>query len=67
MGQKLEKRVCVKTTQTENESNLRNLKGTFAVEGLSVSPNTRKKLECIASGQANCQQIIDEIIAKYKG
>ena len=66
MGQKLEKRVRVKTTQTEHESNLRNLEGTFAVEGLSVSPSTRKKLDLIASRQASRQQIIDEIIAKYK-
>lgn len=47
-------------------SNLRNLRGTFAAEGMSLSRSTRSNLDRIASGQASYQQVLQELRAKYE-
>jgi len=59
-------RISRETRLAQHKNNLRNLEGTFAAEGIKISPATQKNLERIANGQAICQQIIDEIIAKYE-
>ncbi len=47
------------------KSNLRNIRGTFAAEGMTISKATRCNLDRIASGQASYQQILQELRAKY--
>ena len=59
-------RISRETRLAQHKNNLRNLEGTVAAEGIKISPATQKNLERIANGQAICQQIIDEIIAKYE-
>ena len=39
--------------------------GTFAIEGLTISKDTRSNLDRIGSGQASYQQIVNELRAKY--
>ena len=40
--------------------------GTMAIEGLTLSEASRRNLERYASGQANFQQIMAELKAKYQ-
>ena len=49
-----------------HKSNLRNICGTFAVEGMTISESTRSNLDRIASGQTSYQQVLTELRAKYK-
>ena len=39
--------------------------GTFAIEGLTISKDTRSNLDRIGSGQASYQQVVNELRAKY--
>ena len=52
-------------TPAQHKSNLRNVYGTFAIEGLTISKDTRSNLDRIGSGQASYQQIVNELRAKY--
>lgn len=54
------------TTQAQQESNLRNVYGTFAIEGLTISEETRANLDRIATGRASYQQVLQELRDKYK-
>ena len=54
-----------KTTSPQFESHLRNIRGTFAAEGMTISKATQSSLERIASGQTNYQQVLRELHAKY--
>ena len=47
------------------ESDIKNLKGTFAIEGFCISDETYKKLKRMASGKTTYSEIIDELIQKY--
>lgn len=49
----------------QHKSNIRNVYGTFAVEGMTISKETRKNLDRIGTGQASYQQIVNELRAKY--
>ena len=51
---------------TQHKSNLRNIRGTFAAEGMTLSKTTRHNLDRIASGQASYQQVLQELRAKYE-
>ncbi len=53
------------TTPSTHKSNLRNVYGTFAIEGMTISKDTRKNLDRIGNGQASYQQIVNELRAKY--
>ena len=53
------------TTPTQHKSNLRNGYGTFAIEGITISKDTRRNLDRIGSGQASYQQVVNELRAKY--
>ena len=53
------------TTPAQHKSNLRNVYGTFAIEGMTISKDTRSNLDRIGSGQASYQQIVNELRAKY--
>lgn len=56
-----------KTDMTSNdfESNLKNLKGTFAVEGMTVSDEGIKNLKRIDSGKVSYTNVIEELKLKY--
>ena len=41
------------TTPAQHKSNLRNVYGTFAIEGMTISKATRSNLDRIGSGQAS--------------
>lgn len=47
------------------KSNLRNVYGTFAIEGMTISKATRSNLDRIGSGQASWQEVVKELRAKY--
>jgi hypothetical protein len=53
------------TTPAQHKSNLRNVYGTFAIEGMTISKDTRRNLDRIGSGQASYQQVVNELRAKY--
>ena len=42
------------TTPAQHKSNLRNVYGTFAIEGMTISKDTRSNLDRIGSGQGCC-------------
>ena len=43
------------TTPAQHKSDLRNVCGTFAIEGMTISKDTRSNLDRIGSGQASYQ------------
>jgi DNA topoisomerase IA len=51
---------------TQYASRLRNVRGTFAAEGMTVSRSTEKQLERIAKGQSSYHQVLHELRAKYE-
>ena len=54
------------TATPQHKSNLRNIRGTFAAEGMTISESTRSNLDRIASGQTSYQQVLTELRSKYK-
>jgi len=50
----------------QHKSNLRNICGTFAAEGMAISKYTRRNLDRIASGQTSYQQVLAELREKYE-
>ena len=56
-----------KTDMTSNnfENNLKNLKGTFAVESMTVSEESIKNLKRIDSGKVSYTDVIEELKFKY--
>lgn len=50
----------------QHKSNLRNIRGTFAAEGISISESTRSNLDRIASGQTSYQQVLTELRMKHE-
>ena len=53
------------TTPAQHKSNLRNVYDTFAIEGMTISKDTRSNLDPIGSGQASFQQVVNELCAMY--
>ena len=51
---------------SQHKSNLSNIRGTFAAEGMTISKSTRSNLDRIASGQTSYQQVLTELRAKYE-
>lgn len=51
---------------SQHEQNLRNLYGTFALEGMTTSKETRCNLDRIASGEVSYQQVLQELRTKYQ-
>lgn len=47
---------------SQHKSNLRNIRGTFAAEGMTISKSTRSNLDRIASGQ----QVLTELRMKHE-
>ena len=54
------------TATPQHKSNLRNIRGTFAAEGMTISKSTCSNLDCIASGQTSYQQVLTNLQAKYE-
>lgn len=50
----------------QHQSNLHNIRGTFAAEGITISKSTRNNLDRIASGKAGYQQVLIELRIKYE-
>ena len=53
------------TTPAQHKSDLRNVCGTFAIEGITIRKDTRSNLDRIGSGQVSYQQVVNELRAKY--
>ena len=51
---------------SQYQSHLRNIRGTFSAEGMSISTATRANLDRIASGQASYEQVLKELRMKYE-
>lgn len=49
----------------QHKRNLRNIYGTFAVEGMEISQSTRRNLDRIAGKQVGYQDVLQELRAKY--
>ena len=60
------KLISEKYAASQHKSNLRNIRGTFAAEGMTISKSTRSNLDRIASGQVSYQQVLTELRAKYE-
>ena len=58
--------ISAKYATSQHKSNLRNIRGTFAAEGMTISKSTRSNLDRIASGQTSYQQVLTELRAKYE-
>ena len=50
----------------QHKSNLRNIRGTFAAEGMTISKSTNSSLDHIAIGQISYQQVLIDLRAKYE-
>ena len=55
-----------KTESAHFASRMRNVQGTLAAEGLSISPSARDNIDRIASGKTSYQQVLRELKAKYE-
>jgi len=53
------------TTPAQHKSNLRNVYGTFAIEGMTPNKDARSNLPRMGGGQASYQQVVNELRAKY--
>lgn len=60
------KPVSEKYDAPQYKSDLRNIRGTLAIEGMTISKSTRSNLDRIAGGQAGYQQVLSELRAKYE-
>ncbi len=52
-------------SSSDYKSNLKNIKGTFAVEGVDISDDSISNLKRLATGEASCSEIIEELKQKY--
>lgn len=48
------------------ESNLKNLRGTFAAEGMEISDTALSLLERLAFGESSCAELVEELKEKYR-
>ena len=53
-------------TDRIHKQRVQSVAGTMAIEGLMLSEASRRNLDRYASGQANFQQIMAELKAKYQ-
>ena len=63
----MKSQVTKKPVSVENHQKMiRSVAGTMAIEGLTLREASRRNLDRYASGQANYQQILAELKAKYQ-
>lgn len=48
-----------------HEQIIKNIKGSFAVEGISVSEHSLHNMERLSSKSISCEELISEIVKKY--
>ena len=51
---------------SEHAANMRILEGSFLVEGIVLSEETKSDLQRLACGETTCEKLIAEILQKYK-
>ena len=51
---------------SQHKQNLHNIYGTFALEGMTISKETRRNLDRIARGEVSYQQVLQELRTKYQ-
>ena len=51
---------------TSKENMLKNVKGTFAAEGITLSESCLNNLDRIIQGQVSYQQVLNELRTKYE-
>ena len=49
-----------------HEQLARTVAGTLAIEGIELSENSKRNLERYANGEADAQQLLEEIKNRYK-
>ena len=54
------------TNAEQRDNLLKNVRGTFAAEGMALSESCIANLSRIASGQVSSQQVLRELRAKYE-
>lgn len=66
-GKRMKLQVTKKPVSAEeHQKMIQSVAGTMAIEGLTLSEASRRNIDRYASGQANFQQIMAELKAKYQ-
>ncbi len=65
MGMAINKNNGIKMSSTDFRRNIESIKGTFAIEGMSISSETIDNLRRISNEENACSEIIEEIKEKY--
>lgn len=52
--------------EEKHKKNIKCLQGSFAVEGIAISKQTRTNLDRLAKGQTSYKELVNEISNKYK-
>lgn len=52
-------------SSVDYKSSVKSIKGTFAVEGMSVSRESIANLKRLANGESSCYELIEELKRKY--
>lgn len=66
-GKRMKSQVQKKPVSAEeHQKMIQSVAGTMAIEGLTLSEASRRNIDRYASGQANFQQIMAELKAKYQ-
>ena len=55
-----------KDNNASKENMLKNVQGTFAAEGMTLSESCRNKLDRIIEGKVTYQQVLSELKTKYE-
>lgn len=50
----------------EHQQNLKNLEGSFHVEGIALSEETRNSLDLLGADKISSDELLRQIITKYK-
>lgn len=50
---------------TEHAWIIKNLEGSFSVEGITISDEMKKKLQMLSNGETTSEELIAELITKY--
>ena len=51
---------------TEHAWIMKNLEGSFSVEGITISDEMKKKLQMLSNDETTSEELIAELISKYK-
>ena len=62
----MEKNMERKDNNASKENMLKNVQGTFAAEGMTLSESFRNNLDRIIEGKVTYQQVLSELKTKYE-